>query len=159
MAGRRRLDAQTVRELIDELRRLGGAELLVKRASDNASARPMATRLRRVLGPNFYVTAAGNEIRVRARRSGEPEIQGKRLRMGKEWMTIRQAAVKLGMTEQWLRSQYLKTGKIAKYHFGSRIALRTEDVAAVYRELHPGGAVVGRKGEHPRNPAVRGGEQ
>lgn len=145
-----RLDPTRVRELIDVVRRLGGDELLVKRTEDPASAGPIASRMRRVLGTDFYVRRSGRSIWVRARRSGEPELRKHKLRMGPEWMTVPAAARRLGISEVWLRRHYMNAGHIDRYRFGTRVVVPTDQVEELRGELAPGGAIVGTNADRPR---------
>lgn len=99
-----------------------------------------------MLGTDFYVTRSENVITARARKSGEPELSKRRLRMSARWLTIPQAAAELGMTEQWFRSQYTRTGKVEKFRFGTRVVVQSKDVAALKGTVAPGGVFVGRIG-------------
>lgn len=115
------------------LRRAPG-ELWLRRYDDEATAGPSATRVRAYLGSDFYVRRDGRDIWVRARRAGEPEIRLRKARLGKEWMTVGQAAAALEITPQWLRSEYIRKGRLTKHVFGERVLLRREDVDKIVTE-------------------------
>lgn len=146
LAPHEHLDAEKARELITLVRRMGGEELLVRTFDTSAPAGPAATRLRRVLGTDFYVMRRDNEIWVRARKAGEPELSRRRIRTGTDWMTVVQAAERLSMTQQWFRAQFLAKGVIPKYRFGTRVVVKRADVEALAQDHAPGGAFVGRRG-------------
>lgn len=136
-----RLDIAKVRQLIDELRRRGGRELWLRSYDSPLSAGPTATRIRRILGSDFYVRRTGGDIYARARRVGEPPIKLRKIRLGETWVTLEQAAEMLDMSSQWLRIHYLNTGKLKRYRFGTRVVLRREDVNALKPTIRtPGGA-------------------
>lgn len=146
------LAGATIRRLIVDLRRAGGEEILVRRVGRPASGPPTATRLRKLLGPDFFVRQDGRDIYARARRVGEPELELRRLRMSRDWMTLDDAAAALRITHKWLHSYYLGTGRLARYRFGARVLVRRAEVEALVAELPPGGAVTGRREDKDWTP-------
>lgn len=139
-----RLSAERAVELAKRLRQLGGEELFVRQLPSAASAGPAATALRRTLGTDFYVRRDGAALYARARKAGEPELNLRRLRMGAEWMTLAQAAEALGITQEWLRSEFLNTGRLVRYPFGTRVVVKTADVETLKDRKLPGGAITNR---------------
>jgi hypothetical protein len=132
-----RLSGQRTRELIDAVRAAGGREILARRFSNVPSAAPAATRMRETLGTDFYVRRSGGDLWVRARRAGEPPLRHRKLKLGPDWMTMAQAAEALGVTTTWFRDEYVKSGRVEQYRFGTRLAYKRaaiEELAARRRK-------------------------
>ena len=129
-----RLSGQRTRELIEAVRAAGGREVLARRFTNVPSAAPAATRMRDTLGTDFYVRRVGGELWVRARRAGEPPLYHRKLKLGREWVTLTQAAEIMGVTTTWFRDEYVKTGRVERYRFGTRLAFRREAVEELARQ-------------------------
>lgn len=143
------LDARRAVELAGLLRAGGGDEILYRIFDAPKSAPPAASRLRRILGTDFHVrvaydlTPSGRErglVYARARKAGEPMFSKRRLRMDPDhWLTLDQAADRLGVSTEWLRTEYLNTGVLARHKYARRVVVRTEDVDRLNRERARGG--------------------
>lgn len=143
------LDARRAVELAGLLRAGGGDETLFRVFDAPKSAPPAASRLRKILGTDFHVrvaydlTASGRRrglVYARARKAGEPEFSKRRLRMDPaQWLTLDQAADRLGVSTEWLRSEYLNTGLLARHKYARRVVVRTEDVDRLGRQRARGG--------------------
>ncbi len=119
---------------------MNGEEMWLRHYDEPTCAGPTASRMRGYLGPDYYVRRCRGDVYVRARRVGEPPIKLRKVRLGREWMTMPQAAEFLGITQQWLRTEYVNKGRLTKYKFGTRVVVRVEDVKRIAKRRKPGGS-------------------
>lgn len=124
-----RIEDLRLAELREVLIAARGEDVPVKLCPNQGSARVIATRLRRVLGPEFVVTA--DEVGIvsaRTRMAGEPARLKRSLRFDRaRWMTADEAARHLGLSVLWLR-RLSDRGEVSRKYFGRRVLYRRSEV-------------------------------
>ena len=134
-----RMGAQASLYIDRLLREAGGEFLLIRKYRDRSSAAVSATRVRDLLGPNFYVEVRNKgEIWARARRIGEPVVYKRKVKVSEEWISVKHAAERLEITTQWLRTNLVNRGFLRKYVFQGRVVFKREDVERLHAQKFNG---------------------
>lgn len=141
-----RLTALRMRELMDMMRRTPpGTYIFLRRTRNELHAHATRARMEEVLGPGFRVERRGYDIHIRARVSGEPLPQRVDALLNDadvtgQWLTLRAAARRVGVTTEWFRDRYMHSGLVPAHRIGRVTYVHREAVERA-RTMRAGGAV------------------
>lgn len=128
------LTTRSVLELVKELRRLGGEEMLISYHDDIRKAWHFALSVQRVLGDDYVIRREGSEVIARARLRNEPVREVEHFDSHR-WVGMERAAAMVGVSHAMFDTHYIRTGRIrVRYDTQGHAECSREDIVRVQKD-------------------------